>query len=269
MDQFFNAEQKSKLFKSIFAVFILLAVFLGVQSINGLKENSYIGRGTYAANVISVSGTGEILAIPDTGEFSFSVVESGKTVGVAQDAAAKKINAILDAIKGMGVAEKDIKTSGYNSYPKYDYSPAYACTNGYCPPGKQVLTGYEVNETISVKVRKTADAGAVLTKVGDLGATNISGLNFVVDDLTGVQAQARDKAVADAKAKAEALSKSLGIRLKKIVNFYEGGNQPIYYGMTAKADSMEGGMVAPQAIPQTPVGENSIVSNVTITYEVE
>ena len=138
-----------------------------------------------------------------------------------------------------------------------------------CPPSKQVLTGYEVSQTITVKVRKTADAGGILTKVGGLGVSNISGLNFVVDDIDTVQAQARDKAIADAKDKADKLEKSLGVKFVRIINFYEGGN----YGvvgmggdmMSAKAVSFESAQVA----PQLPVGENKVTSQVSITYEIQ
>ena len=174
--------QKNKLSKSLFAVLILLAIFLGAEALNAIKEYSYIGRGTVAANIITVNGTGEVFAVPDVATFSFSVIEEGKTVSEAQDKASKKINSILDSVKGMGISDKDVKTTGYNAYPKYEYSNN-VCANGYCPPSKQILTGYEVSQTIAVKVRKTSDAGAVLTKVGTLGATNISGLDFVIDDM--------------------------------------------------------------------------------------
>ena len=268
MFQSLNDIQKRRFFNSTVAVLVLLAGFLGAKFLSTIKEYSYIGRGTIASNVISVTGTGEVFAIPDTGWFSFSVVEEGKTVGDAQNKASKKINSIINAVKSLGVAEKDIKTTGYNSYPKYEYSAMPICAQGYCPPSKQILTGYEVNQTVSVKVRKTADAGAVLTKVGDLGAQNISGLDFVIDDMDSVNSQARDKAIKDAKQKAEILAKSLGIKLKKIVNFYESGNQPpIYYAMEAKG--MSGDMMPAPVVPQLPTGENKITSNVTITYEVE
>jgi uncharacterized protein len=196
------------------------------------------------------------------------VTEEGKTVKEAQDKATTKTNAILDAVKGMDVKDKDIKTIGYNSYPKYEYSNNI-CTNGYCPPSKQVLTGYEVSQSIEVKVRKTDTAGDILTKVGGLGAENISSLNFVTDDLEAVKAQARDKAVADAKAKAKVLAKSLGVSLDKIVSFSEDGvsQPPIMYSMGSglmKAEAVD--MARP--VPELPTGENKIVSNVTITYEI-
>ncbi len=268
MYQSLNDIQKKRFFNSVLAVAVTLAIFLAVLTLNAIKEGSNIGRNFYPANVISVYGTGEVFAIPDTGSFSFSVVEEGKTVKEAQDKASKKINTTLDAVRALGVAEKDIKTTGYNSYPKYEYQQqTKACAEIYCPPGKQVLTGYEVSQTISVKVRNTADAGAVLTKVGDLGVSNISNLDFVIDDMDAVNAQARDKAILDAKEKAKVLAKALGVRLVRIVSFNEGGGYPIPYAM---GGAMEKVMSADAVSmpPQTPVGENEIISNVTITYEV-
>ena len=280
MYQSLTESQKRRLFNSVLAVTILLAIFLGVKSLNALKENSKIGQGIYPSNIISVTGKGEVMAIPDTGSFSFSITEEGKTVNLAQEKASKKTNTIIDALKALGIDEKDIKTTSYNSYPKYQYSssvcPMYEPAGGvsmprYCPPGKDVLTGYEVSQTISVKVRKTADAGAVLTKVGDLGAANISGLSFVIDDMEKVQDEARDKAIEDAKEKAKILAKSLGVKLKKIVSFSENGYYPMPYagyGMGGMELQAKDATVS-SAPPQLPPGENEVVSNVTITYEIE
>ena len=81
-----------------------------------------------------------------------------------------------------------------------------------------------------------------------------------------VQAEARDKAIADAKEKAKVLAKSLGVKLSKIISFSEGGYQPVYYAMEAKGMGM-GGDSAP--VPQVPVGENRVTSNITIVYEID
>ncbi|MBI4156034.1 MAG: SIMPL domain-containing protein [Candidatus Zambryskibacteria bacterium] len=266
MENFLDTNQKKKLFKSLLAVFILLSVFLGIESINAIKEFSYIGRGTIAANVISVTGKGEVVAIPDKGMFSFSAVEQAKTVEDAQSKASAKINAIIDALKKLSIEEKDIKTTGYNSYPKYDYVTDQICSGGYCRPSKQILIGYEVSQTISVKIRKTADAGLALSKVGELSASNISSLDFVIDNMEAVQAQARDKAIADAKAKAKVLAKSLGVNLSKIINFEEGNSQPpVYYANALGSKAVE----VKSQVPQVPVGENTVTSNVTLTYEIQ
>jgi len=267
-----NDIQKRRFFNGLLSVVVLLAVFLGFKALNTMKEFSYVGKDVYPTNVISVTGRGEAIAIPDTSSFSVTVSEEGKTVKEAQDKASTKINAIIDAVKELGVEEKDIKTTGYNSNPKYDYQYSSGCVGGYCPPGKQVLTGYEVSQTLTIKVRETEDAGEVLTKVGTLGASNISGLSFVTDDLEAVKAEARDLAIADAKEKAKTLSKSLGVKLKTIVSFSDSNDQPMWYGGMGgdmMAESKVSLMSASAVPPQLPMGENEIVSIVTITYEVE
>ncbi len=276
-----NQFSNQRIFKALFAVLILLAVFIGAEAINAFKEYGFIGEGIVAANVINVSGTGQVVAVPDTGTFSFSVTQDAKTAADAQAAAATKTNAIIAALKALGIAEKDIQTTNYSSYPTYEYNnlpcvqPMIMQSGGGgsvgapssvypCRTGKQVLTGYEVSQSLSVKIRKTADSGTILVKVGELGATNISGLTLTVDDMQAVQAQARDKAIADAKAKAATLAKSLGVMLSKIVNFQESGNQPIYYAMDKTMSAPAG---APT--PEIPVGQNTITSNVTISYEIQ
>ncbi|MFA7216590.1 MAG: SIMPL domain-containing protein [Candidatus Paceibacterota bacterium] len=267
MYQFLDDSRKKQFFNIIIAIGILLSLFLAVKAINAVKEYSNIGKGIYPSNTISVSGTAEVFAIPDTASLSFSVVEEGKDVAEARDKSAKKINSIIDSIKSMGVEDKDIKTTGYNAYPRYDYTRVL-CNEFSCPPSKQVLIGYEVSQTITLKIRKTDKAGEILTKVGDLGASNISGLDFVVDDMDAIKAEAREKAIANAKDKAKALSKSLNVKLVDIVSFYEMEPSDIYgRGMGGQAYD-EKLMSASPVVPQLPVGENKYVSNVSITYEI-
>ena len=287
MYQYLNDKQKKQFFWVVVSVLGLLAIFILIQAVSALKQFSYIGNDTNPTNVIAVTGTGSVLAIPDTATFSYSVVETGKTVAVAQNSAATKSNAIIVALKTLGIADADIQTTGYNSYPTYSnqnsvcppviynsMSDSSGSSGGavssaiYCPPSKQVLTGYEVDQTVTVKVRKTDDAGTALTKVGSLGATNISGLSFVVDNPDAVQAQARDKAIADAKSKAAILAKSLGVKMNKIINFSENGNQP--YPIYSMGAVLETAKSAPSAVtPNLPVGQDKITSSVTITYEIQ
>jgi hypothetical protein len=244
----------------------MLSVFLLAKTVYEFKASSLLGNDTPAVNTISVSGKGEVVAIPDIAKFSFSVIESAKTVPEAQKLATEKANKAVDAIKEKGVAEKDIKTTDFNVNPKYEYQRV-ACTEYYCPPGKQVLLGYEVTISYSIKVRKTDTAGEVLSSIGSLGVSNISGLNFTVDDQDKIVAEARGKAIADAKAKADVLADDLGVRIVRVVNFSEnGGGYPV--PMYARAEvSMAGSGKVDDSL-QLPTGENTVTSNVSITYEI-
>jgi uncharacterized protein YggE len=218
-------------------------------------------------NTITVTCQGEQFATPDIATFDFGVTETAKTVGDAQTAATNKINAAFKALKDAGIADKDIQTSSYNINPHYEYQNA-ACVNGYCPGGKSILTGYDVSQTITVKVRNLDKAGSIFSTIGSLGVQNVNGLNFSVDKPDAVKAAARKQAIDKAEAKAHELASQLGVHLVRIVSFNEDNIIP-YYGKGGVAmDSMrsEAAMVAPA--PAVPAGEQKITSNVTITYEI-
>jgi len=242
----------------------LLALFLLVKTIDMLAYG--VGRSDlYPSKTISVEGTGEASMIPDIAQITFSVTEKGATVSEAQDKATAKTDAALEAVRGQGVEEADVKTLGYNVYPTYEYQQP--CYSGICPPvsSSPRITGYEVSQSIEVKVRDTAKAGSVLQSLGTVGVQNISGPNFVVDDEDNIRAEARAAAIAEAKEKAKSLAKDLGVNLGSVISFSEstGGSYPMYdsYG--------RGGMesAVAQSAPSLPVGENETMVTVYITYE--
>ncbi len=249
--------------KMILVAIILLAVLLAVESLSRFMGLRYVGAGLPATNVISVTGHGEKLAIPDIALFTASVVVVKPTVADAQTEATSKANAMTAYLKEQGIDEKDIQTSDYSVAPRYEWTVSNCVGN--CTPGKQVLTGYEVRQTTTIKVRDTAKAGTLLAGVGSKGATEVSGLTFTFDDPSMPAEEARAKAIADAKEKAEKLADELGVRLVRVVSFNESGNypQPMAYG--------RGGVVAMDAkvaAPEISVGQNKVQSDVTITYEI-
>lgn len=263
---------QNKRFVNTLSVLLLSgSLYMVGQFLNGVKEYSFIGRDPASPSVINVAGMGEVFVKPDIAELSFSVVKEAKTVSEAQKASAEKINEIMAYLKEAGVDEKDIKTENYYLNPKYEYQQrprSMLCLNGYCPPleGMQVLVGYEVSQTILVKIRKIDDAGKILVAVGDKGATSISGISFSVDQKDAVEADARAKAIQDAQMKAKVLAGSLGVKIVRIVSFSESGNMPMY----SRFDMAEGAMLKSADIaPSIPTGENKFTSNVNIVYEIQ
>jgi len=248
-------------------VLIAVIVSLAAYTYLALQE----AKGVYTGETtISISGEGEAFARPDVGLFSFSVRAEGENAVVAQDNSAKAINAILEYLEEKGVAEKDIKTQNYNLNPKYTYEERACPLGSYCPPGERVIDGYEVSQTVSVKVRDLDQAPELISGAGENGATDISSLQFTIDDETALQAQARAEAIADAKEKAQTLANDLGLKLDRIVGFYEneGGGYPMMERSVMAMDSeMDGGFKA--TAPSLPVGENEIKSTVTITYQLK
>ncbi len=213
---------------------------------------------------ISVTGSAEVTAVPDTATISFSVIETAKTVEVAQKQATERMNKALTYLKSVGVDEKDIKTSNYSVNPQYEYKNV-TCFRAPCE-SSQVLVGYQAVQGVEVKVRKTDQAGTIIGGLGTAGVQNIYGPNFGFDDDTKIQDQAREKAIANAKAKAEVLAKQLGVRLGKVSSFSETlGGFPIAYAAKMDAVSSQGS-AAP--VPELPTGQNKVTSSVTITYEI-
>lgn len=244
---------------------VVLIALVAVKTITELKSMSYIGKSENALNVITVSGKGEVLATPDIASFSFSVTEEAASVGDAQAKATDKTNKILAQIKAAGVEDKDIKTSSYSIYPRYEYANA-----GIYTSGTRYLAAYVVSQSVDVKVRKIEDAGKILSGIGEFGAENVSGLSFSVDQQDELARDAREIAIKDAREQAKVLAKALGVNLGRITTFYESAPYqpyPVYYGKDMIMSAS--GSARVEAAPELPAGESKIVSNVTITYEIK
>lgn len=267
----FEGPNGERLRLALLVTVIVLAVFLGLQTVKSLLDMRYIGAGLQATNTINVSGYGEALSAPDIATFSYTVSSEKSTVAAAQAEATAKINAITAYLKEAGIADKDVKTTDYSVYPQYDYKAEICAAGGYCGGGTQVLRGYQVRQTTTIKVRDTAKAGDLLTGVGTKGATEVSGLTFTFDDPNKLQNEAREEAITDAKQKAELLAKQLGVSLVRVVSYSDSGSypQPYYardvaYGMGGVATNQS---AAPKA-PELSIGENKVISNVSVTYEI-
>src|SRR3989344_8156349 len=260
-NQIFSGANNEKVVKYAAWSLFLLACFLAVQVLTGLKRLNYIGKEIYPQRTIMVSGEGETFAIPDIASFSFSVQESGKTVAEAQEKADKKIEKALASLRNAGIEDKDIKTANYNFYPKYEWEQVVCSALNYPngPPGKNVLDGYEVNQTITVKVRDTDKAGDLVTRVGAIGASSVSGVEFTVDDREKYVAIAREEAISKAKENAKKLADDLGVRLGKMLYFNENGAYPGPYYGSEMGGGMGGDMRTMVALPlkaDLPVGES-------------
>jgi hypothetical protein len=243
----------------IFGSLFLITKTIDQVSKIGKNDNPY-------NNSISMNGVGEVVAIADVATFNFAVSESALKVEDAQKTAAEKINKALEYLKTQGIQEKDIKTTSYNVNPKYEWKQGI-CNQNFCNEGKSVLTGYEVSQNIDVKVRDTSKAGEILAGIGSIGISNVSGLQFTVDDDEALKNEARAKAIQNAKEKAELVAKNLGVKLVKVISYYEETDQPAYDGYGAGGDMMEAKVAS--VAPEIPTGENKIISKVSVTFEIK
>lgn len=247
---------------AVVAVLSILALFLLAKT-----WDAVFGRDMNDPyNTITVEGTGKAAMVPDTARITFTVMESAPQVGAAQDAATKRMDDALASLNEMDVEERDVKTVSYNVSPKYEYNQQPCYPGMMCPSSSPRIVGYDVSQTVEVKVRDTAKAGDVLAALGGLGVQNISGPEFVVDDESKVTAEARAEAIEEARAKAKELAKELNVRLGKVVSFSEGPTGDFYgYGKGGDMMMAEASM---RPVPSLPVGENETEIMVMITYEI-
>lgn len=208
---------------------------------------------------ISVTGEGRVSAAPDIAELNFGVqVQAQRTAQAAMEQLAESMESIIAAVEAEGVEERDIRTQQFSLSPQYNWND-----------GEQTLRGYQANQTLRVKVRDLEKISTILGAATAAGANQAGNVQFTTDDPDDLLAQARDEAIAEAKAKAEKLADQLGVDLGDIRGFYEsqGGYQPPMPMMMRAEDSAMGGG-AEFATP-LPAGENETVVQVTITYELD
>jgi len=244
---------------------VMIIVALASYTYFTLKSAQYIYSGP---TTISVQGVGEVFATPDIAQFSFTVEAKEEDAVTAQNKSSETMSSILAYLTEMGIEERDIKTEYYQLSPQYEY-PDVVCTQWSCPPrGEPRLIGYQVNQSVSVKVREVDKAGELVSGVGGRGAQNVSGVSFTIDDEDILRDEARVLAIHNAKAKAETLAQNLGVRIVRMNGFWEehGGGYP-YYGKGG--DMMEYAMPAMEMrSAELPTGENMITASVNISYEI-
>ena len=247
---------KGHMILGVFAliVFVCLAVFLIGEARNAFKKYDYIGKSAETPNTISVSGEGLVTATSDIAKVDIGTSTDAQTVAEAQVKNSAIMNSVIGAIKRLGVDEKDIKTKNYNIYPKYDWQN-----------GKNNVVGYTVTQSLGLVIRDTKKTSDILKAAGESGANQIGSLSFEIDGPEKLKAEARTKAIQNAKEKAEALVDSLGVKLGRVIAFSESSGGGIIYegfGLSKGVDSMS----APA--PEIQTGENEIRSNVTVLYEI-
>ncbi len=207
-----------------------------------------------SAGSIAVSGTGRIAVIPDVADLRLGVAISRPTVAAARAEAASTMTAILAAIRGAGLADRDVRASMLTVQPRYDYRDDK-------PPA---LAGYDLTNVVEVTVRDLATLGTVVDDALRAGATSLDGLSFRVDDPTEPERAARIAAVAQARARAEVLAAAAGVRITGVSDIVEGGAGPIPM-RAAKAERM---LMASDAATPVEAGETEIAVTVTVSFSI-
>jgi uncharacterized protein YggE len=215
-----------------------------------------------AAGSMQITGHGEIMAVPDTAYVTSGVTSQGMTAKEALDANNADMKALIDTLKAAGIDAKDIQTSGFSVSPNYVYSDERDA-NGYQLPPK--IVGYTVYNGVTVVVRDLASLGSVLDKAVTVGANQVSGVTFAVDDPKDLLNEARKLAFADAREKAELYADAAGVELGALALISEltGYNQPQPYMFKAEAASMD------RSVVPVEVGQVSFSIDVNVSWDLE
>lgn len=243
-------------------VILLLSTLLVLSGIGiGVLADAVRGANPASAqgdpvdvDTVSVGGTGTVKVKPDTAYLTLGVQTQDKDAKVAQTQNATAMAAVVKAITGMGIKEDAIQTVQFSMNPTYDYTD-----------GKQVLTGYQVVNMVTVSVKDVGKAGDVLDAAFAAGANVTQSIRFGVDDTSAYYQQALEKAVADAAGKADVMAKAAGRSVQGLWMLTEGAtaSQPYIYA--------EAKMLAMADNGSTPIlsGELEISASVSATYRLK
>jgi uncharacterized protein len=250
--------QKFDFSNRIFTIIVVLVAgvlvfFAGIV----YYEFKAVDQGT---DQFSVSGEGKVYATPDIATISLGMRNEGQDIKVLTKTNTDSVNKIISGLENLGVDKKDIQTTNYSVTPKYNWTQ----DKGNVPDG------YTIEQNIQVKIRDFSKVGDVLTLATNDGANIVNGLQFSIDDQEKFKTEAREKAIAQAKAKADSITKSSGMKLGKLVNVSENfvmPYQPVAYNMM-KATGMGVAESAPVSA-DVQAGQQEISVTVNLTYKVK
>ena len=205
-----------------------------------------------AAHTITVMASGKVTVVPDVARVNLGVTVTKPTVKAVREAGAKSMTDIIAALKALGIADADIKTTSLSLYPQYG--------SGSTPK----IVGYQISEQIQVTVRDLDKAGDVVDTATAKGATDVNGIAFEVADPVKAQNDARAAAVAAARASAAAMATAGKVSLGGVISITDSTPpSPIFYGYGASK-------AAPSADTATPVqpGTQDLSAMVTVVFEI-
>ncbi|MBM7567020.1 SIMPL domain-containing protein [Paenibacillus sacheonensis] len=256
-----------KIVKPKWALVPVLALAVGVGAVLGGAGHG--SKPVYAVDnsaiiqksTITVSGNGELKTAPDVAYLNVAVEARAATAKEAQSKNATQFAGLTKLLYGTyKVATKDVKTTGFYVQPEYEYNSK---------DGTSKIKGYLAVHNIQVTSRDLEGIGKLLDDLSTSGANRVDGVQFDTEKKDQYELQALDKAMANAKAKAETLAKAAGKQVKEVLTITQNSanSGPIYYGkgeMAAAADSAAG---APSTSVQT--GEITVTTDITVVYEMQ
>ena len=244
-----NSRWSNWILAALVVVLVLGAATLGAVLARPATTQAAQTPGAGVVRQITVVGTGEVKAAPDQATVQIGVQTQGEAARDALTENNAKMAALIEQLKQLGVAEKDIQTSNFSISPTYN-------NDG------RVVTGYQVNNMASVTIRNVTAAGDLLDDIVSAGANTVWGISFGIGDPKALQSAARDAAIADARTRAEAMATAAQGTVGQVLSISEN------IGLVPQPFLNRGGAGA-AAADSVPVGtgEQAVTAQVQITYE--
>jgi uncharacterized protein len=233
----------------LFLTSMLIALLLAANPV--LADEVKMNR------LISLTGHGEIRAVPDMAVINMGVVSSAETARAALDANTKAMTELMANLKAANIDDKDVTTSNFSVNPRMDYGQ----NGGQVPK----LVGYDVTNAVTVIVHKIDGLGALLDKAVTSGSNQINGISFSVSNPDAAMDEARKLAVKDATHKAQIYAGAASINLGSIMSLSESGGVAEPQVMFSRAKAMAADS-APVPIAQ---GSQVIAVDVNISWEIK
>jgi uncharacterized protein len=225
-----------------------------------------------ASTVLSLNAEGETRRVPDIAMFSAGVVTQAQTASAAIRENSTRMSAVVAALKRAGIAERDIQTSTISLNPVFSEPDRDAMIRArelgqpYNPEAHvRRIVGYEARNSVSVRVRNLANMGRVIDTLVEVGANEVNGPNFTLDQHQAALDEARLDAVTKGRQRAELYARAAGLRIARILSISEsGGYHPVRMEMAASARAP---MIPPA--PPSPVepGELTLGVNLAMQFE--
>jgi uncharacterized protein YggE len=235
-------------------IFVALLVSAAVPAAPAAAQPASDITQTIAGTRLDVTATGEVTRVPDLAVISAGVVTRAATAAAALQENAERMQRVIAALKSAGVADRDVQTSSINLNPEYRY------------PENQSpqLVGYSASNLVTVRFRDIRNSGKILDALVAQGANQISGPNMTIEHPEEALDEARAKAVAEGRARAELYARALGMQVVRVVSVSESGGYSVPPPAPPPAP-----MMARAERSYTPVepGEQKLQVNLSMVFE--
>ncbi|HEX4738923.1 MAG TPA: SIMPL domain-containing protein [Allosphingosinicella sp.] len=204
--------------------------------------------------LMQVQASGEARTRPDVMSINAGVVTTGQTAKAAVAANNTLANRLLDAVRGQGVAPKDVQTQELSVRPQFDRTDETRASETGRPPR---IVGYIATNNLTLTLRDLGKAPDIVDALFEAGANNVQGPNFSLSHPEPAQAEARRAAVAAARAQADEYASALGMRVSRVLRVSERGA----FEQEARNGTI---MVTGSRIPRTPLEPGEITTRITV-----